>query len=407
MRVLLAPNAFKGTFSPVRVAEIWEAALREVPDLISLSRPLSDGGDGALDVWEALLPVSPDGVSSRAGDDGRPAAAVPASRQKHMRVWFVARDPLDGQRRVPVLWMSEDHAGFVESALTCGLALVPPASRDPLSSTTFGCGQLVLGLSGLGAQEVTIGLGGSATCDGGMGLARALGYRFVSEGGEELRIPAELPRLARIIPPEARPCEGLRLRALCDVRNPLLGPQGAARVFAPQKFAPDRPPTEQAIAELALGLQRLAERASADLGVDLVSLAAQPGAGAAGGLGLGLAVFAGASLESGAEHFLRLAGIPELFAKTADQRIDLVLTGEGSYDAQSVEGKVTGELRALCQTRGIPLAIVAGKAQAAGGELVLTAETLGITDGILDERALAALALEAVRRCRPPSPGLA
>jgi glycerate kinase len=370
MRLLLAPNAFKGTFSAVRVAEIWDEALRGRPGVETLARPLSDGGDGALEVWESLL-------------------------EGAMRVWFVARGPLGEARRTPVLWRGAGRAGFVESALACGLALLAPGARDPLSATTFGCGQLLLGLLEMGAREVTIGLGGSATCDGGLGLARALGYRFLAEGGEEIETPADLPRLARILPPQARPWEGARVRALWDVHSPLLGPGGAARVFAPQKFPPGAPAGAAEIRRLERGLERLAERAAADLGADLRSA---PGTGAAGGLGAGLAAFAGASLESGSSYFLRLAGIPELVSRGSAGRVDGVLTGEGSFDAQSGVGKLAGELRGLCEAAGVPLVIVAGRAPAGADAWVLTGASIGAGSGALGERDLGALAVEAAQR---------
>lgn len=380
MRLLLAPNAFKGSFSSVRVARVWEAALRPIPGWETVSRPLSDGGDSALEVWQAL---------------------VPSTR----RLWFVARDALGERRRVPVLWEPADgrpHArGYIETALACGIARLAPTARDPLRATTFGCGQLLLGLLEQGAREIALGLGGSATVDGGLGVGRALGYRFLAAGGAEVETPRALADLERIVAPAERPWEEARIRALCDVRAPLLGPEGAVAVFGPQKFAPGAAGPEP-LARLERGLERVAERMAADLGRNPREA---PGAGAAGGLGAGLAVFAGAALESGAEHFLGLAGVADFLAP-GPERVDAVLTGEGSYDAQSGQGKLAGELRALCRRAGVPLAVVAGRAPGATGEaavddrpLVLTAEALGRSGARrLDERELAALAIEAVRR---------
>ena len=382
MRLLLAPNAFKGTFSSVRVAEVWEAALRELPGVDVVARPLSDGGDGALEVWERLL---------GAGDGGGSAEGEP------MRLWFVARDPIGRRRKAPVLWSRGRRAGYVETALASGLALLAPAERDPRVATTFGSGQLLMGLLEHGAREVTLGLGGSATCDGGLGLGRALGYRFLAADGTELERPADLPRLARIVAPDARPWEGAQVRALCDVRSPLLGPSGAVRVFGPQKFPPGAAPDAAALVPLERGLERLADRLEADLGRDIREL---PGAGAAGGLGAGLAAFAGAELESGAAHFLELAEIPALLARGGAERMDAVLTGEGSYDAQGGEGKLAGELRTLCDRAGVPLFVVAGEAAAGAGERVLTGAALGLPHR-LDEAALGALAREAARRAAP------
>jgi glycerate kinase len=378
MRILLAPNAFKGSLTSVQVAEIWEQALRTLPDVETLSRPLSDGGDGALAVWEQLS-------LSHEGSGGPHAGA--------MRVWFVARDPLGEPRRVPVLWDAVARAGFVETALASGLTLVAREARDPLNATTDGTGQLLMGLLELSAREMTLGLGGSATCDGGLGMARALGYRFLDAAGGEVRTPADLPRLEAVVSPDERPWESALVRALCDVRNPLLGPSGAARVFGPQKFRPEEPDPAFGVELLERGLERLADRVARDLGIELDG---RPGRGAAGGLGAGLAAFAGAKLESGSQYFLEAAGVPELLRGPAG--VDAVLTGEGSYDAQSAEGKIAGELAALCDAVRIPLLIVAGRAPGGRSQRVLTGDDIGFGAGRLDAQALAALAVEAVRR---------
>ena len=372
MRLLLAPNAFKGTFTAVRVAAIWERALAGVPGIETIARPLSDGGDGALEVWERLLGGAPEPI----------------------RVWFVARSPLGEPRRVPVLWREATAEGWIESALASGLALVPCERRDPLRSTSAGTGQLLAGLLGLAARDVRVGLGGSATVDGGLGLGRALGYHFVREDGAEVETPADLPGLARIEAPRQRPWESARIRALHDVRTRLVGPDGAARVFGPQKIRPGDARAADTLERLEAGLERLTERIAADLGTDVAIL---EGSGAAGGLGAGLAAFAGASLESGAAHFLELAGIPALLSGRGGERPDGVLTGEGSFDAQSGEGKASGELRSLCARHGVPLAVVAGSAPGNEDDLVLTGRAVGI-DGALDEAALAALAVEAAAR---------
>jgi glycerate kinase len=374
VRLLLAPNAFKGSVSAARVASIWERALADVPGMETIARPLSDGGDGALEVWERLL--------------GTGSASEP------VRVWFVARAPLGEARRVPVLWREATAEGWIESALASGIALVPHALRDPLRATTTGTGQLLAGLLGLGAREVRLGLGGSATVDGGLGLGRALGYRFRAADGGDVEAPADLPRLAAIEPPPVRPWEAARIHALHDVRTKLLGAEGAVRVFGPQKLPPRHPDPGPVLDVLEAGLARLAERVSADLGRDVAGL---EGSGAAGGLGAGLAAFAGASLESGAHHFLELAGIPELLARRGARRLAGVLTGEGSYDDQSGQGKAAGELRALCARHGVPLAVIAGAAPGARDDLVLTGRDVG-AEGRLDERALGALAVEAAAR---------
>jgi glycerate kinase len=306
----------------------------------------------------------------------------------------VARAPLGERRRVPTLWRESTAEGWIESALASGIALVPRERRDPLRATSAGTGQLLAGLLALGAREVRLGLGGSATVDGGLGLARALGYRFLDGAGADVETPGNLPRLVAIEPPRERAWERARIHALHDVRTRLLGRQGAVRVFGPQKLRPHDPAGSDALDRLEAGLERLAERVASELGRDVAGL---EGSGAAGGLGAGLAAFAGATLESGARHFLQLAGIPELLAGRSGPPPDGVLTGEGSYDAQSGEGKAAGELRALCARHGVPLAVIAGAAPGAEGELVLTGRDVG-AGARLEEGALRALAVEAAAR---------
>jgi glycerate kinase len=183
------------------------------------------------------------------------------------------------------------------------------------------------------------------------------------------------------------------------VRNPLLGPSGAARVFGPQKFRAGDPDLAAGVALLERGLERLAERTARELGVEMDG---HPGGGAAGGLGAGLAAFAGASLESGSRYFLEAASVPQLLR--GSDRVRAVLTGEGSYDAQSGEGKIAGALADLCAAAGVPLLIVAGRAPEGRSERVLTGEDIGFGPGKLDDAALAALAVEAVRRVRTEAP---
>ncbi len=403
MRILLAPNAFKGSFTSVQVAEVWERALRALPNIETVARPLSDGGDGALDVWERLCgsevrPAAANAGASAGHLAGSHAEAGPTGSRREavlMRVWFVARDPLGEPRRVPLLWDAAARAGFIETALASGLALIPREARDPRAATTHGTGQLLRGLLELGAREATLGLGGSATCDGGLGMARALGYRFLDAAGGEIDKPAALPGLEAVVAPDQRPWEAARIRALCDVRNPLLGPSGAARVFGPQKFRPGEVDLDSGVELLERGLERLAERVARDLGVEMDG---RPGRGAAGGLGAGLAAFAGASLESGSRYFLEAAGVPQLL--TGPHRVRAVLTGEGSYDAQSGEGKIAGTLLELCAAAGVPLLIVAGQVPEGRSEHVLTGEDIGYGPAKLDAPALGALAVEAVRRVR-------
>ncbi len=329
--------------------------------------PLADGGDGLLDALTAA-------VHGRVDD-------VPI------------HGPLGEAARGRVLIRAGE--AVVESADACGLHLVAVSRRDPLRTDTGGVGELIRSAAAA-AGTVRVGLGGSATVDGGAGMARVLGYRLLDVAGRPLPPGGgALERLARIEAPasggtggpggpggapaaRARPT---RIVALVDVDNPLLGPNGAARVYGPQKGA-----DAAAVEILERGLARLAERWRVDLGVEPAN---EPGAGAAGGLGGGMAAFLGAELMSGAEWVLRAVGFDEALA-----RARRVVTGEGAFDAQSAMGKVVGTVLERARRAGVPALLVAGRIAAAPeGDVALI-------DGggaILDERAIRARVAAALR----------
>jgi glycerate kinase len=291
------------------------------PDAEVRLRPLSDGGNGLLEACARL---------------------TGGSFEEH-----VVAGPLGAPTSARLL--RQGPGSVVESAEACGLHLVAPGDRDPLAATTRGVGELLEAARAGGATEITLGLGGSGTVDGGTGMARALGWRFLDasdgalpEGG------GALPDLRRIEPP--RSPFPARVVALCDVENPLTGPQGAARVYGPQKGA-----GAVEVERLEAGLVRLGETLEAGLGFPVAGL---PGAGAAGGLGAGAAAFLGAELVSGADWLLQRAGLREELSVT-----DLLVTGEGRFDPQSGMGKVTGRALEAARTAGVPVLLVAGKVE--------------------------------------------
>ncbi len=318
--ILVAPTSFKGTIGAAEAASALAAGVRAgCPERDVVQLPLSDGGPGLLDAL-------------------------------HHRARAQLRFPLRGPLGEPTTGRALllDGLALVESADACGLHLVPPDRRDPLRTTTSGVGTLLLAAAAAeGVEGIACGLGGSATVDGGAGLARALGFRLLDARGAP--IPdggGGLERLARIERPDAAP----RLppvAGLVDVRSPLLGPEGAAPVFGPQKGA-----DAAGVARLAAGLERLAERIRADLGLDVSSL---PGGGAAGGLGAGLVAFAGAELRPGSDWVLDTVGFDAALA-----RARLVITGEGSYDGQSALGKITGVVVRRARARGVPVLLLCG-----------------------------------------------
>lgn len=321
MRVILvAPTAYKGTIGPVAAAEsLAGGARRALPDAETRILPLSDGGTGLLEAY----------------------ARVVGGRTERLRVTGPTGEPVEAAV------VRHEQVAVIESAEACGLHRIPVERRDPTLTTTRGVGELLRHAERGGAGRVVLGLGGSGTVDGGTGMARALGWSFRDAEGQELpEGGGALCRLARIVPPRTafRP----PVTALCDVTNRLLGPDGAARVYGPQKGA-----TEAQVRELEAGLARLAEIAERDLGVRVADLA---GGGAAGGLGAGARLFLSARLELGADWVLRRFGAAE-----ALHGAELLITGEGRFDEGSLMGKVTGRLLEMSAEADVPVLLICGR----------------------------------------------
>jgi glycerate kinase len=234
-------------------------------------------------------------------------------------------------------------------ALASGLALLPNELQDPTLTTTFGTGELIKAGLDLGVKQIDVGIGGSATTDGGIGMAQALGVHFLDKYGRELPgIGKSLTAIAKIDISELDPrINETTIKAVCDVENPLCGPEGAAFIYGPQKGA--RPKQVQMLDD---GLKNLARRIKEDLGIDVKDM---PGAGAAGGLGAGLHTFLGAQLCKGVDLIFDLLNLAEKLAGA-----DLVLTGEGRIDFQTVFGKAPGAVGRAAKTQGIPCFAIAG-----------------------------------------------
>ncbi len=316
MRVVIAPDSFKGSIGAAAAAAAlaagWHAA-RPGDEVIQV--PLADGGEGTL----AVL-----------------AAADPGSRWHHV----VVSGPGDGAVKAAWLEMTGNVA-VVELAAAAGLPLL--AEPMPLHAHSYGVGELVADAINAGVGMIMITLGGSACTDGGTGLLAALGARFLDEAGHPLPLGGgALGRLAAVELSSLRRPPAAGVSCLTDVQAPLLGPTGAAAVFGPQKGAsPDD------IAVLENGLFKLAGLLGGD--------PAQPGAGAAGGCGYALAAVWGARLLPGAVQIATTVGLPRALAGA-----DLVITGEGRYDATSLTGKVVGTVRAMAMRARVPMAVVAG-----------------------------------------------
>jgi glycerate 2-kinase len=329
MHVICAPDSFKGSLSAPKAAAAMAAGVsRGAPRSRATVLPLADGGEGTV-------------------------AVLVGARQGRM-AWVEARDPLDRPIRAEIGLLG-DGVVAVEMALASGLPLLRLDERDPFRASTFGTGQLIRAALDHGAKEIILGVGGSATVDGGAGALQALGARLLNQEGRP--IPpgnAGLADLAAIdlsaLDPRLR---ATRLRVACDVRNPLTGPNGAAAVFGPQKGA--RPPD---IPVLDANLAHLADILARDLGLTVADV---PGMGAAGGLTTGLLVVGGRA-ESGIELVLETL---EFDRRLIDA--DLILTGEGRIDRQSAQGKVISGVLAHAGRIGVPVVALGGSVRA--GEL--------------------------------------
>ncbi|HWC41057.1 MAG TPA: glycerate kinase, partial [Actinomycetota bacterium] len=339
-----APDKFEGSLRAGQAAEAIEAGLRRArPDAEVVRLPLGDGGAGTL---EALLAAGFKRVPVPAtGPTGEPVDAAIA---------------VDGERAVggPGGSSPAPRRAFVEMAEASGLKRLPGGRRAPLEATTYGTGELVRAALDGGARELVLGIGGSATTDGGAGMAAALGARLLDRDGADLPPGgAALLRLERIDVSglDPRP-QSAKVTVACDVDNPLVGPEGAAAVYGPQKGAgPDD------VLLLDSALRRYARVLARDLGLELADT---PGAGAAGGLGAGAIAFLGAELRTGIELVLELVGFDRAVAGA-----DLVVTGEGKLDAQSLRGKAPVGVARAAGAHGVPVVAVAGAVEVADREL--------------------------------------
>jgi glycerate 2-kinase len=321
--VIVAPQSFKGSADAVAVASAIARGVRQVwPHARVDEMPLADGGEGTV---RAL-------VTATNGELRRSRVHDPLGRQ------------IDAEWGV----LGDGRTAVVEMAAASGLPLLQPAERDARITSTRGTGELILAAAVSGAHRIVIGIGGSATNDGGAGMARAFGYRFIDRDGNELpEGGAALARLARIDGQTDTRLVRPSIEVACDVRNSLLGPEGASAVYGPQKGA-----TPEIVRELDAALARYADVVEAFVGRSVRDV---PGAGAAGGLGAGLLAFLDARLRSGAELVLGAVGFDKRVAGA-----DLVITGEGRIDRQSGYGKLTGAVVASARRAGVPVVAVAG-----------------------------------------------
>lgn len=322
--LVCACDSFKGSLSSLELAELIKAEARQAfPTSSFVGIAMADGGEGTLD---AVL----------ARTCGKKIAAE-------------VSDPL-GRPITAHYGLLDDGSALIEAAAASGLPLLAPDERNPLVAMSYGTGQLIAQALDQGATSITIALGGTATNDGGMGLLRALGVSFVDKNGEELQgIGADLCRVEHMSLARLNPrIPTIRFQILCDVTNPLTGPQGATAVFGPQKGV-----TSEMVPTLDRGMSAYARLLEAQSGVALTTTA---GMGAAGGMAAACCAVLKAEVCSGVEWVIQKTGLIDELS-----RADLCITGEGHADAQSACGKVISGVARACQTAGVPcIALVGG-----------------------------------------------
>jgi glycerate kinase len=358
MKILIAPDKFKGALNARDVAEnVAKGLLDVLPDATIEIVPMADGGEGT-------------------------AEAICEARHCF---WLEckAHDPLGRDIDADYGWIEHEKIAVMEMSEAAGMRRLSESERDPIHATTFGVGEMILDATTRGATKIIIGLGGSATNDGGFGMARALGFRFLSDEKELTGAATELAQLTEIILPERfvgslaaasgqpkrrrltqPPLQGALpgMIAAVDVKNPLLGKNGATRVFGPQKGA-----TKGDIDILERALTRLADVVAREFGFDYRDTV---GAGAAGGLGFGLLSFCAAKISPGFEVIAEAVELDERM-----KNADVVITGEGSLDRQTLEGKTPAGVARLARKLGKPVFAIVGRA-------IVDREIREIFDGI-------------------------
>ena len=324
MKIVIAPQAFKGSLSALNVANAVQKGVRRIfPDAQILTCPVADGGDGTLETL----------VESSGGKIMETNVADPTGK------------PIVAQ------WgaMGDGNTAVIEMARTSGLALLTLEERDPLNATTYGLGEIIVSALNKGFRKFIVGIGGSATNDAGAGMAQALGIKLMDREGRNLVFGGAALQNLSVIDTSSIDQRVLEsnFQIACDVNNPLTGPEGASAVYGPQKGA-----TEENVIQLDSALGVFAEVAKRDLGKDISNL---EGAGAAGGLGAGMIAFVEGHLRAGVDIVLDTVNLAEKL-----ESADLVITGEGSIDFQTVYNKAPIGVARMAKARGIPTIGISG-----------------------------------------------
>lgn len=341
MKIVIAPDSFKGSLTASQVCGIAENAAREVfPDAAVQKLPLADGGEGTA---EALMNVLPGEIRTL---QVRGPLGVPVTA----RYGIVPSLPTAPTPDTSLQPLPKTKIAIMDMAAASGLTLVSEGDRDVFHSNTFGTGEMILDAIRQGCRHIYLGLGGSATSDGGMGMAAAFGAVFRDENGTPLDpVPASMHRIAAVDVSRLDPAVSrVPITVMSDVKNPLLGPEGAVYVYGPQKGIPaDR------LADMDQAMAHYIDCVESAL--PKKSIRHAPGSGAAGGLGAGLLAFTRSEISSGIETVLELLNFDACL-----ESADLVITGEGRMDFQSAYGKVVAGVASHCKTHRVPCFALAG-----------------------------------------------
>ncbi|QXH44653.1 glycerate kinase [Pseudomonas xanthosomatis] len=324
MKIVIAPDSFKDSLDAAGVARAIADGLAEVwPDAERVQCPMADGGEGTM---EAI-------VAASHGEQRRQAV----------------RGPLGASVEASWGWLADSRTAVIEMAQASGIQLLPSQQRDACRSSTWGTGELIASALAAGARRIVLAIGGSATNDGGSGMLRALGLRLLDAAGQPLAEGGlALAQLARIDASDLDPrLAEVQVEVAADVDNPLCGPNGASAIFGPQKGAS---PEQVQLLDQALG--HFADHCAQLLGKDVRD---EPGSGAAGGMGFAAKAFMGARFRPGVEVVAELAGLDALV-----QGADLVITGEGRFDAQTLRGKTPLGVARVAKRHGVPVVVLAG-----------------------------------------------
>jgi len=340
LKIVVAMDSFKSSISTLSACKIIRDTLLSInPELTIVSIPMADGGEGTAE------------------------AMMAARRGKWIKVQTISPLPEMKVKAGFALFL-DTKVALVEMAKASGLELLNPKQFNPLKTTTFGTGQLIRAAANYGAGKILLAVGGSATVDGGVGAAQALGWKFLDSNGKKVGSGGgQLEHIAQIIRPGK--IDWPEIEVLCDVDNPLVGKDGAARVFGPQKGA-----TPEMVEQLEAGLNHLAEVVKQQLGIEIDKI---PGSGAAGGLAAGAIAFMGAKLVSGVETIIRESGLVKEISDA-----DWVITGEGRFDSQSLRGKVVSGVTKAARLSRARVCVIAGRVELPENQW----RDFGITDAI-------------------------